>query len=386
MRILYYSSPSFGDCDLPLIKALMDKGHEVYVLYFINPHCLKSTIFNIDKKYPKSGIFPISIYPELKVFQKYLPIDHFYIANETTGRFGWNSFKTDIQVLSFFKKVKPDVINYIETPSIFHFLPLWFFRNKLVLTIHDGKPHTGEGSKKEEFIRKCISKYVRKFILLNQGEVEVFSKGYNVLLNKIYRSRLGYYDILNLYGSSDVSKQPMILFFGRISKYKGVEYLLEAMKIVHQKYPQVKVVVAGKGNYHFDITEYENLSYVDIRNRFISLEELTELIRSALVTVCPYTDATQSGVVYSSFALHTPVVASKVGGLPEMIEDGKTGILVPPKDVNALANALLSLLDNPNQLQCFSDNIKLSAKNGKGSWSQIADQYLRIYNTAINHE
>lgn len=379
MRILYYSSPSFGDCDLPLIKALMEKGHEVFVLYCINPHCLKATIFNINKIHPKSGIFPITIYPELMTFQKYLPIDHFYIANEPTGRFGWSSFKTDMNVLSFFREVQPDVINYVVNPSIFHCLPLWLFRNKIVSIIHDGKPHSGEENKKNEIIRRITTKYIRKFILLNNNEVNVFSNAYHVSKKKIFVSHLGYYDILNLYGNPNTSKQHMVLFFGRISKYKGIEYLLEAMKIVHKKYPQVKVVIAGKGEFAFDITQYQELDYVELRNRFIGLEELSDLIRSALVTVCPYTDATQSGVVYSSFALNTPVIATNVGGLPEMIDDGKTGFLVPPRDSFSLANAIVRLLDNPASAIALADNIRNCALVGKGSWGKIASDYIRAY-------
>lgn len=381
MRILYYSSPSFGDCDLPLIKALMDKGHEVYVLYFINPHCLKSTIFNIEKIYPKCGIFPISIYPELISFQKYVPLNHFYIANEPTGRFGWYSFRTDMKVLSFFRKVNPDVINYVINPSVFHCFPLWFFRNKMVSVIHDGKPHSGEENKKNEIIRKITTKYIRKFILLNNNEVNIFSKAYQVPKKKIFVSHLGYYDILNLYGDPNTCKQQMILFFGRISKYKGIEYLLEAMRIVHKKYPHVKVVIAGKGKFSFDITQYQALEYVEFRNRFIGLDELANLIRSALVTVCPYTDATQSGVVYSSFALNTPVIATNVGGLPEMIDDEKTGLIVSPKDSYTLANAILRLLDNPTELNTLANNISLSAKTGKGSWEKVASDYIKVYET-----
>ena len=111
-------------------------------------------------------------------------------------------------------------------------------------------------------------------------------------------------------------KENYVLFFGRISPYKGVEYLFRAMERVHKVHPNVKVIVAGSGEMYFDASEYEKYEYVKIVNRFIELDELADLIRGALFTVCPYTDATQSGVVYSSFALNTPVIATNVGGLP----------------------------------------------------------------------
>lgn len=379
MKILYYSKPYFGDCDFPLIKALRERGHDVTVLYLMSPHSLKTTVFNIKKIYPYNGIFPISIYPELKILGKYTPLKDMYIANDTTGHFGWSNFKLALEVLKFFKKGNYDVIQYIETPSLFHFIPLCYFRKKLVITIHDGKPHTGAGGWKSRICRMFSKLYTRKFIVLNKAEVDVFSKEYSVSKRKIFTSHLGYYNILHMYGDVNKKKEKYILFFGRISPYKGIEYLLKAMEIVHKKHPDVKVIIAGSGKMYFDVSKYENLDYVEIRNRFIELDELADLIRGALFTVCPYIDATQSGVVYSSFALNTPVIATKVGGLPEMIDDGETGIIVPPKDVNALASAILSYLNNSELLKKMNKNIAESAKSGNGSWDIIAEEYISIY-------
>ena len=216
-------------------------------------------------------------------------------------------------------------------------------------------------------------------IVVRSFKINVFAKAYKVPTSKIYSSHLGYYEMLSMYGDVNKKKSDHILFFGRISPYKGVEYLLQAMEIVHQKHPDVRVIIAGGGKMYFDASKYESLDYVEIHNRFIELDELADLIRGAMFTVCPYADATQSGVVYSSFALNTPVIATRVGGLPEMIDDGKTGIIVPPKDVNALASAIQSYLDNPELLQEMRNNISESAKTGKGSWNVVAKEYVDIY-------
>lgn len=379
MKILYYTRAFFGDCDFPLIKALRGQGHEVTVLISISPHSMKTTIFNLKQLKPLNGIYPITDFPELLNLSKYMSLDNIYIVNETTGKFGWKSFKLSMEVLNFFKQKEYDVIQYVETPSLFHFLPLWFFRKKLVMTIHDGKPHTGEKKRNENLRRTIIKKYVKKFIVLNKAEVDVFSQTYSVPLKHIYSSHLGYYDILNMYGNKNKKKENYLLFFGRISPYKGVEYLLQAMEIVHRTHSNVKVIVAGSGKMYFDSTKYENLDYVEIRNRFIELDELADLIRGALFTVCPYTDATQSGVVYSSFALNTPVIATKVGGLPEMIDNGETGIIIPPKSVDNLASTIQNCLSSPECLNRMSKKIAESAKSGIGSWEVIAKEYTDIY-------
>ena len=139
---------------------------------------------------------------------------------------------------------------------------------------------------------------------------------YHVDENKVEINRLGVYDSVNVYRNLiidkvDASPSKNILFFGRISPYKGVEYLLEAMSIVHAQYPDAICTVMGGGEFYFDVTPYLNTSYVKIVNRFIATSELISAIESSFVVVCPYTDATQSGVVYTSYALHKPVIASR---------------------------------------------------------------------------
>ena len=78
--------------------------------------------------------------------------------------------------------------------------------------------------------------------------------------------------------------------------------------------------MAGGGKFHFDVSEYEALDYIGIRNRFIPDDEMVALIKNCAFMVCPYTDATQSGVIMSAFAFNKPVIATDVGGLPEMVK------------------------------------------------------------------
>ncbi len=379
MRILYYSKTCFGDCDFPLLKAMMEKGHDVTVIYNMTPYSLRTTIFNISKQIPQVGIFKATDYSELKTFEEYMPMDNIYVSNDPTGRFCLKSLWQEFKTFLFIRKQEFDVIHYVEDPSpLFSFL-LWFFRKKLVVTIHDGRPHTGDDSKKSQFVRKRLKSYVKRFLLLNKKENKLFEEGYGVNPSYVYNSHLGYYEMLHMFGNKDIKKQNYILFFGRISPYKGIEYLLKAMRRVHEVHPETRVIIAGKGEYNFDIEPYINLGYVEFRNKFIELDELADLIRGAQFTVCPYTEATQSGVVYSSFALNTPVIATRVGGLPEMIDDGKTGVIVPPCDEQSLAEAIIDLLGDYAKLSDLTNNIKVSADSGKGSWTVIADEYLDIY-------
>lgn len=94
--------------------------------------------------------------------------------------------------------------------------------------------------------------------------------------------------------------------------------------------------------------------------------------------------ATQSGVIMTSYSLRKPVVATKVGGLGEMVEEGKTGLLVPPKDADALANAITSLLRNDTALDEMTRNIQNDYFEGDKSWKVIAEKYVAFYGRKIN--
>jgi glycosyltransferase involved in cell wall biosynthesis len=83
-----------------------------------------------------------------------------------------------------------------------------------------------------------------------------------------------------------------------------------------------------------------------VRNRYITNEELVDLISQAKFIVCPYKDATQSGVLMTAFALRTPVIASAIGAFPEYIDDNKTGMLVPVNDAEKLAEKMLAALED----------------------------------------
>ena len=171
-----------------------------------------------------------------------------------------------------------------------------------------------------------------------------------------------------------------MLFFGSILSHKGLEYLLPAMKIVHERYPNAKLIVAGKGEMYFDISPYLNMDYIDIRNRFIHDEELAELIQQCSVVAVPYIDATQSGVIMSAYAFNKPCVATNVGGLPEMVIHEELGLIVPPKNIKALADAICQILGNSVLCRMFSENIHKKYGEGELSWKYIVNQYLDFYN------
>lgn len=381
MKILYYSTPFFADCDFPLVKALQEEGHDVTYLIALTPYSLKSTLFNIKEQVQENAIIPATYYPELKVYENYMDMNKVYIVNRTIMQdSSLQSLKMTLKVVWFIKKEKFDVIHTDSMLSMWNLMLYKLFSKKIILTVHDPFPHTGEITSRKMFDYKMAMKMVRYFVLLNGKQKEQFCKLYHLRPEQILINRLGVYDNISTFVSPQKSKTSHnVLFFGRISPYKGIEFLCQAMRKVKERVPDATLTIAGGGKIYFDIAPYQEQDWVEVINRYVGMEELAGLLQNCALSVCPYTDATQSGVIMTSYSLCKPVVATNVGGLGEMVEDGKTGALVPPKNVAALSDAIIALLKDDAKRENMADNIRNDYFVGDKSWKVIAEKYIEFY-------
>jgi glycosyltransferase involved in cell wall biosynthesis len=137
----------------------------------------------------------------------------------------------------------------------------------------------------------------------------------------------------------------VMLFFGFVRRYKGLRYLLKALPSVIEQIPAHLLVVGEfweDEQPYVDLIEQLGLSgSVTLLNRYIPNEEVSLYFSAADVLVLPYVEATQSGVVQMAFGFERPVIATRVGGLAETIDDNSTGLMVPPGDISALSEAIL---------------------------------------------
>lgn len=381
MKIAYLGKIQLSDADLSYLKAAQKLSDITYIME-VTPRFMKGPAYNIGKIYPHSGVFKATeAYPEFEKYSRIIDVDKFYVVN-TCGKF-WQlkAFWTNFLLLLFLIRNKFDVIHLTWPANVYEFI-IYMLKRKIILTVHDPFPHTGLDTRIVRLRRKVAFRCVPHFIILNKAQREKFLSFYHLPSSAVIDSRLSCYTYLNMVEQdmTTVPEQKYILFAGKISKYKGVEYLLEAMKKVHDTFPDIKLVVAGGGKYHFDISEYAALPYIDIRNRFIPDEELVALMNKTQFMVCPYTDATQSGVIMSSFTFGTPVIATRVGGLPEMLGNGKYGMLVKEKDTDALYLGICSLLSDEEQLADYRKEIaKDYTSDGYLSWKTIAEELRESY-------
>ena len=381
MKIAYIGKIQLSDADLSYLNSAQKLSDITYIME-VTPRFMKGPAYNIGKIYPHSGVFKATeAYPEFEKYSRIIDVDKFYVVN-TCGKF-WQlkAFWTNFLLLLFLIRNKFDVIHLTWPANVYEFI-IYMLKRKIILTVHDPFPHTGLDTRIVRLRRKVAFRCVPHFIILNKAQREKFLSFYHLPSSAVIDSRLSCYTYLNMVEQdmTTVPEQKYILFAGKISKYKGVEYLLEAMKKVHDTFPDIKLVVAGGGKYHFDISEYAALPYIDIRNRFIPDEELVALMNKTQFLVCPYTDATQSGVIMSSFTFGTPVIATRVGGLPEMLGNGKYGMLVKEKDTDALYQGICSLLSDEEQLADYRKEIaKDYTSDGYLSWKTIAEELRESY-------
>lgn len=164
----------------------------------------------------------------------------------------------------------------------------------------------------------------------------------------------------------------IILFFGFIREYKGLDILLRAMSDSQIRNRNIKLIVAGE--FYTDSKSYYDLvKSLGIQDSilwhtdFIPDERVGDYFCAVDVVVLPYKSATQSGVTQVAFYYHIPVIATRVGGIHEMITDNEHGLIVSP-DQKEIAGAIVRFYEN-NLEEKFSKNI--AQDNAKYSWSSF---------------
>ena len=387
MKIIYYSSPAFADCDFPLVGALQRMGHDVRYYIPVASFSKRSTIIDLKELYPHTGIYPATeIYKEFEEFHKLLDLSKVYIVNmKHKQKFHPVNLILKMRLVMHFMRQKPDIVHLTKPPFLTEKL-LYLIKKKLVLTVHDPFLHSGYTDNRVEADRKLAFRKISKLVLLNDRQMSSFASYYHIPKERIFLNKLGLYStILHIKPRPFETDRPFVLFFGQIVEYKGVEYLLEAMKTVHDHFPELMVVIAGGGKFYFDVEPYKTLDYVRIINRYIGLRELAGMLMACEFGVCPYRDATQSGVVQTAFTLSVPMVVTDVGALADAVQHGKTGLVVKPCDADDLANGIMELYSNKPKLNMMRTYIRDVWTKDMG-WDSIANNYLNYYQANIDQQ
>jgi glycosyltransferase involved in cell wall biosynthesis len=231
-----------------------------------------------------------------------------------------------------------------------------FSRAKVLFMIYNLLPHE----------RFPFDRLITAFTL-NRGDLHVVQSNENevkllreLLRNPVYRKT--FLPTLNTFNHEGISQEEarrrlalspgakVLLFFGFVREYKGLMYLIEALPEIFERLPNAKLLIVGcfyddKQKYLLRIEELGVASMVVLYDEYIPDREVGLYFSASDLVVLPYISATQSGIVQIAYGFSKPVVVTSVGGLPEAVDDGRTGYVVPPKNAGALAASVVRFFE-----------------------------------------
>ena len=288
------------------------------------------------------------------------------------------------QLVRQIKDFRPDVIHLQLGHLWFNWALPIFGDCPLVLTIHDPARHVGDTESRMTpgwvLDRACYR--ARQRIVHAPQMKELLVERLRIPSNTVHV--VPHVLIGEDNGQEQMPEdESLILFFGRLWEYKGLEYLIRAEPSITARVPQAKIAIAGRGR---DFNHYRQMMAHPERfityNEYVSDEKRAELFRRASVVVLPYVEASQSGVIPLAYRFGKPVVATTVGGLPAMVDHGRTGYLVPPRDSGALADAIVLLLQNDEQRRQFGENGRRKV-NAECAPEIVASKTQAVYRQAM---
>jgi len=240
------------------------------------------------------------------------------------------------------------------------------YKNKIIFITENVISH--EARIIDRVLTKIGLKNANAFVALS-NIVENTLKGFTN--KKVYKSALPIYDCYNLDKNIDVNKQKtklgfnkdsdILLFFGYVRKYKGLNVLLNAMPEIIKDNPKSRLLIVGEfydspDKYYEQIDKLGIKDFVKVVQRFVPNEEVGNYYSVADVVILPYLSATQSGVLNIAYGFGKPVIVTDVGGLAEDVIEGKTGYIVKPHDEKEIIMAINKFFEDRTMID-FEANI-----------------------------
>lgn len=338
----------------------------------------------------------------------YTQWQHFY---RLAARSWWNparkyikAFEHPLEMASLIPRLrrwKPDVIHFqwLPLPSVDRlFLPRLRKLGPLVLTVHDTEPYHGAPTSRFQLfgLQSALRAFDRYIVHTDYSRRQLV-KSLNLPEGKVSVVPHGvfahYRDLIECGNAPAIGhrmegRKKVVLFFGILKPYKGVDLLLQAFSLLPDSVRNGSLLrVIGYPRMAVEpLRDLARRLAIDDRIewdlRFVDEREVALHFADADVVVLPYRRIDQSGVLMIALAFGKPVVATRVGGFPEVISDGVHGYVVEPGDANSLARALTSVLQD-NELRDRMEKAVRELAASELSWNSIAGRTLGIYQSLL---
>jgi glycosyltransferase involved in cell wall biosynthesis len=261
------------------------------------------------------------------------------------------------------------------------------YSNKILFITENVVSH--EANKVDKFLTKIGLRNASMFLALSKNveeELERFAKG-----KKIFRSELPIYDcyksddqpeISDLKSQLGIKKDDeVILFFGYIRKYKGLDILLKAFPKILEKLPNTFLLVVGEfydnpDSYFKLIEELKIMERVKVINQFVPNEDVAKYYLASDVVVLPYRSATQSGILNVAYGFNKPVIVTNVGGLAEFVIEGKTGFVIKPDSEDEIVKGYEEYLSKKDEVNFIENIIEYNRKNSFDNLPELISQII----------
>ncbi|MBD1431814.1 glycosyltransferase family 4 protein [Sphingobacterium sp. DN00404] len=384
MRVLYVTYPWFLDFSIEYIKEL-SKHVELHVLVVCPENRTSGTIFKLKRKIPfiKNKLYTLGdISDQIQdapYFEEYIESCASFLFSFSPEK--WMSFKNiqyNLALYKYLKRLQIDLIHFDDISIELIWLSFFIRKKKILIDVHDPVAHTGEKNMRRNIIRKCYYGLANGFITYSNFSARIFSENYHKKPSVLSLTPYTFYTKYEQ--TSEIQREDYILFFGRISAYKGIEKLIFAFRDLKKEFPNMKLLIAGKSVYNYRIPDaLHEVEGVIIDDRFIPNDEMANLIRGCRFVVCPYEDASQSGVVMTALAFGKKLVVSKVGGLFEPI-NYLNGVVYENTNSQHLTQAMKHMLV---QLESSLSGDK-SVVSYKNTIKYNVVELIKIYERIIN--
>jgi glycosyltransferase involved in cell wall biosynthesis len=274
-----------------------------------------------------------------------------------------------VRLTRHLRRMRPDVVQFGSIEHAIEGPFLWYLHRRgmrLTDVVHEPEIRSADGLRWAVDVRLYRGVYRNFDALFLHGEANCrrFAELYpHVPSDRVHSIQIGSLVTVDPADEADVDLRarhgfaadaPVVVFFGTLLPSKGIEDLIEAFATVRARRPDARLLIAGHPSRLMEDGHLDALAEglgiaeaVTVDAGYVPNEELGALMRLARVVVLPYRNATASGALQVAYAYGRPVIATRVGGLPEVVEEGESGLVVAPRRPDELAEAILTLVDDP---------------------------------------